>query len=147
VGGDACLLRGSEPGGPGLLPPRVLNPSQAFSSCHPGLPPENWEVCRGPPSFPSHNPLPHPPPRRLRSIPSCSRCSIPSPHGCSGHLDPKEELDGRVDWVQATGTPNFPRSFRVSSGLLLYVSSLKRKRNEFKFLSNYFVILTTCQQL
>nr|XP_051690939.1 F-box/LRR-repeat protein 19 isoform X3 [Oryctolagus cuniculus]XP_051690940.1 F-box/LRR-repeat protein 19 isoform X3 [Oryctolagus cuniculus] len=43
VGGDACLLRGSDPGGPGLLPPRVLNPSQAFSSCHPGLPPENWE--------------------------------------------------------------------------------------------------------
>ncbi|XP_043311261.1 F-box/LRR-repeat protein 19 isoform X3 [Cervus canadensis] len=64
VGGDACLLRGSDPGGPGLLPPRVLNPSQAFSSCHPGLPPENWEKPKPPLASAEGPAVPSPSPQR-----------------------------------------------------------------------------------
>ncbi|XP_040828924.1 F-box/LRR-repeat protein 19 isoform X1 [Ochotona curzoniae] len=64
VGGDACLLRGSDPGGPGLLPPRVLNPSQAFSSCHPGLPPESWEKPKPPLASAEGPAVPSPSPQR-----------------------------------------------------------------------------------
>ncbi|XP_059548215.1 F-box/LRR-repeat protein 19 isoform X5 [Myotis daubentonii] len=64
VGGDACLLRGSDPGGPGLLPPRVLNPSQAFSSCHPGLPPEHWEKPKPPLASAEGPAVPSPSPQR-----------------------------------------------------------------------------------
>ncbi|XP_027260310.1 F-box/LRR-repeat protein 19 isoform X4 [Cricetulus griseus] len=64
VGGDACLLRGADPGSPGLLPPRVLNPSQAFSSCHPGLPPESWEKPKPPMASAEGPAVPSPSPQR-----------------------------------------------------------------------------------
>lgn len=109
MGGDACLLRGSDPGGPGLLPPRVLNPSQAFSSCHPGLPPENWEVCRGPPPSPSHLSLPCPPPWRQISAPPCLPCPAPAPLGHNGHLDPWEVWRG--EWLGlGHRSPGFPKN-------------------------------------